>query len=143
MLDEKPILYYAAYAAPYGMAAPDSDFQDEDFSLRGVSENDTPLRIYRDRSGVYRIDLELTDYSYLDLERGIDYSLLIRGYDSPEAVGEQEDDHTSQMFVPYATFVERYMPVVEPDYDDGNETDIVEVVKFKFDCSVEYAHPGE
>lgn len=144
MLDEKPILYYAAYAVPYGMPAPDSDFQDEDFSLRGVSENETPLRIYRDRSGVYRIDLELTDYSYLDLERGIDYSLLIRGYDSPEAAAEQGNDHTSQVFAPYATFLGRSMPRIEPVYDDEEETesDEGETVQFKCDCSVEYTHPG-
>ena len=148
MLGEKPILYYAAYTAPYGKPAPaccddpavlsnpdaGSDFLDEYCSLLGVSENEAPLRICRDGSGVYRIDLELTDDSYLDMERGKDYSLLIRGYDSPEAAAKQGNDHTSQVFAPYATFLGRSMPPVGPVYDDEDEG---EAVQFKCDCTVE------
>ena len=159
MLDEKPILYYAAYTAPCGKPSPafddepsvlsnpdaGSDFLDEHCNLLGESLHDAPLCRKLGSNDTSYLDLELTDSFYFDLKRGIDYSLLIRGYDSPEGAGGQEDDHTIQVFVPYATFVERYMPVVEPGYDDEDETDIVEVevIKFKFDCSVQYAHPGE
>ena len=154
MLDDNPILYYAAYAAPYGMSAPGCcedpsalldldagrDYQGDIFSLQGVSANETPLRMCRVSIGVYRIDLELTDYSYLDLEPGRDYSLLIRGYDSPEAAAEQGNDHTSQVFASYATFLGKSILPVGPVYDDEEETesDEGETVQFKSDWSVEY-----
>ena len=151
MLDEKPILYYVAYIAPCGKPAPafddepsvlsnpdaGSDFLDEHCSLLGESLHDAPLYRELGSSDTSYLDLELTDSFYFDLKRGIDYSLLIRGYDSPEGTGGQEDYHTSQMFVPYATFVGRYMKTFIDDDDVGVEIDIVQ---FKFNCSFQYTH---
>ena len=151
MLEDNPILYYVAYVAPCGKPAPafdeepsvlsnpdaGSEFLADHCNLLGVSDNETPLRRRLDSSGTSRIDFEFTSEYYYGPTPGVDYSLLVRGYDSEEGAGAQEDDHISQAFVPYATFVERYKPLRGDS--DGVE---VEVFKFKFDCSIQYAHPG-